>query len=215
MAKKKRSGGGLDRARILEVAIRYADAHGIEKLNMRNLAKELGSPVMTLYTYIKNKDELLDGMVDSVAAELVIPENELPWRDAITEIATSAMKSFYRHAWVSSLWTVCASPAKLAHQESILRVLREAGFSVAVACKGYHAVTMHTIGFAIQALELPRNPQAMKEAAGNFLAQADPAAIPYFFEHVKYHQDHPESDGEFEFVLTMILDGLEKYLEET
>ncbi len=54
----------------------------------------------------------------------------------------------------------------------------------------------------------------MKAAAGAFLAEADVNRIPYFVEHVTYHQEHPEPDGEFEFVLDMILDGLERLLEE-
>ena len=203
----------LDRDRILEVAMKFADRHGLEKLNMRKLASELNAPVMTLYTYIQNKDELLEEMVERVAMEIAIPTPSVEWREAMEEIAVSAIRAFYRHSWVLSLWSTSAGTAKMAHQESILRVLREAGFSVRYACRGYHAVTMHTIGFAMQALDLPRDPKSMKAAAGAFLAEADWDAIPYFIEHIKHHQDHPEPDGEFEFVLDMILDGLERHLE--
>lgn len=204
----------LNRDRILGVATGFADANGIGKLNMRMLAKQLGSPVMNLYTYIKNKDELLEGMVDIVASEIAMPDQDQPWREAITKISVSAHRTFYRHAWVNSLWATAISPAKMEHQESILRVLREAGFSAKLACRGYHAVTMHTIGFTMQALDFPRDATSMKAAAGSFLADADTKKTPYFVEHVKYHREHPEPDGEFEFVLTMILDGLEKFLEE-
>ena len=215
MAKKKKvPSDRLGRDRILEVAIKFADANGIGKLNMRMLAKQLGSAVMSLYTYVQNKDELLEGMVDVVASEIVIPTQEQPWRDAITEIAVSAHRTFYRHPWVNRLWATADSPAKMEHQESILRVLRDAGFSVKFACRGYHAITMHTIGFTMQALDLPRDAKSMKAAAGAFLAEADVNRIPYFVEHVRYHQEHPEPDGEFEFALDMILDGLERLLEE-
>lgn len=216
MAKKKETTKTrLSRDRILQVAIQFADANGIGKLNMRSLAKELGSPVMSLYTHLLNKDELLDGMVDSVADEIFVPIQDQPWREAIAEIAASAFKTFYRHPWVIGLWNTAGSPAKMAHQESILRVFREAGFSVKLACRGYHAITMHTTGFTMQALDFPRDAKSMKAAASTFLSEADPKMIPYFIEHVKYHQDHPEPDGEFEFVLDMILNGLEKLLEES
>ena len=105
-------------------------------------------------------------------------------------------------------------PSKMAHQESILRVLREAGFSVRLACRGYHAVTMHAVGFTMQALDFPGNAEEMKGAAEWFLEEADAGQIPYFVEHVRYHQEHPEPDGEFEFVLDMILDGLSRLLDE-
>jgi AcrR family transcriptional regulator len=213
VAKKKGPSLRLGRQHIFEVAVEFADTHGIEKLNMRTLAKELDSPVMNLYTYVRNKDELLERMVDSVASEISTPEPITPWRDAISEMAASAKRSHYRHPWANRLWSTSASSAKMAHQESILRVLRQAGFSVQLACRGYHAVTIHTIGFALQALDFPRDSNSMKKAADNFLAQADATQTPYFVEHVKHHQQNPQSDGEFEFVLTMILDGLEKLLE--
>lgn len=205
----------LSRARILEVAIPFADAHGLDNLNMRRLAAELGSPVMSLYTHVRNKDELLDLMTDEVAGEIRLPKSGAAWRDALTQIATSAFITFYRHPWVIGLWNVASGPAKLAHQESILRVMREAGFSVRLACRGYHAITMHITGFTMQAAQFPSDAGAMKAAAETFLAEADPREIPFFVEHVQYHQDHPEPDGEFEFVLDMILDGLEKRLEDT
>lgn len=205
----------LNRERILKAAIRHADAQGIDKLNMRSLAKALGSPVMSLYTHLQNKDELLDSMVDRVAAEIFLPSVDQPWRAAITDIAASAFRTLYRHPWAIGLWNTATSPAKMAHQESILRVFREAGFSVELACRGYHAITMHTAGFTLQALDFPRDAKSMKAAAGAFLADADLAQTPYFVEHVQYHKDHPGPNGEFEFVLDMILDGMEKLLEDT
>ena len=153
-------------------------------------------------------------MVDSVAKEIFVPSEDQPWRDSIAEIAASSFMTFYRHSWVIGLWNIAASPAKMAHQESILRVFRQAGFTVKLACRGYHAITMHTTGFTLQALDFPQDASSMKAAAATFLSEADPKKTPYFIEHVKYHQEHPEPDGEFEFVLDMILDGLEKLLED-
>lgn len=212
--KKKEQNDRLSRERILTVAVEFADVNGLEKLNMRSLAQQLGSPVMSLYTYLENKDLLLEGMVDNVASEIAIPARDQQWRDALTEIAVSSFRTFYRHSWAVGLWASAGGQAKMEHQESILRVLREAGFSVKLACRGYHAITMHTVGFTMQALDLPRDAKSMKSAAETFLAQADPKKIPYFFEHVNYHQENPEPDGEFEFVLDMILDGLEILLEK-
>ena len=205
----------LSRNRIIEAAIEFADTNGINKLNMRVLAKQLGSAAMSLYTHIENKDKLLEGMVDVVASEIAASTQDQLWREAISEIAVSAHRTFYRHPWVNGLWATAASPAKMEHQEAILGVLREAGFSVKLACRGYHAITMHTIGFTMQALDFPHDAKSMKAAASTFLAEVDTDRIPYFVEHVRYHQEHPEPDGEFEFVLDMILDGLEKLLEET
>jgi len=205
----------LSRDRVLNAAIKFADSNGIEKLNMRSLADQLNSPVMTLYTYVENKEQLIKGMVDCVASEMVAQSLDKPWRGAITDLALVANETFYKHPWALRLWASVGGPAKLQYEESILRVLREAGFSVALACRGYHAITMHVIGFTTQAIGYPRNTAAMKAAAASFLAHADSNEIPYFVEHVQHHFDYPESEGVFEFTLNMILDGLEKHLEKS
>ena len=67
----------LSRERVLEAAIALADGGGIESLTMRKLAQELGVEAMSLYNYVANKDDLLDGIVD-----LVVGEFELPCRRA-------------------------------------------------------------------------------------------------------------------------------------
>jgi hypothetical protein len=108
-------------------------------------------------------------------------------RAAITpEMAVSAHETFMKHPWVNALWSKRGpGPEKLAHMEAILRVLREGGFSVDQACRGYHAVTMHTLGFTLQALDFPIDSTNMKAAATAFLESADTEAIPYVVEHVQ------------------------------
>jgi len=56
------------RAQVVAAAIAIADAEGLEALTMRRLAAELGAGVMSLYTYVRDKDDLVDQMVDQVSA---------------------------------------------------------------------------------------------------------------------------------------------------
>ena len=53
---------------MVSAAIELADRDGIESISMRKLAQELGVEAMSLYTYVRSKDDLLDGMVDTVIA---------------------------------------------------------------------------------------------------------------------------------------------------
>ena len=182
---------------------------------MRTVAGILDAGVMSVYHYVANKDDLLDGMVELVAGEIRLPEEGQPWRPALLDIIVSAHETFMKHPWVNALWSKRGpGPMKLAHMEAILRVLREGGFSVEQACRGYHAVTMHTLGFTLQALDFPIDSTNMKAAATAFLESADVDAIPYFVEHVQHHIDDPEPGDEFVFMLDMILDGLERDLNE-
>jgi AcrR family transcriptional regulator len=55
------------RAQVVEAAVAIADAEGLDALTMRRLAAELGAGVMSLYTYVRDKDDLVDQMVDQVS----------------------------------------------------------------------------------------------------------------------------------------------------
>ncbi len=196
--------------------MKYADKNGIESLNIRRLAGLLDAGAMSLYHYFSSKDELLDGMVEFVAAKIRQPKPDVPWREAITSISVSAHQVMTKHEWVCGIWSErTLGPNKLAFMESILRVLREGGFSVADACDAYHAITVHIEGFALHAAGFPIKPKDVQSAAAGFLASVEePESIPYFVEHVRHHVDHPGPTDRFGMMLSMILDGFEARLTE-
>lgn len=213
---KKVKKSALTRERILREAVKYADRNGIERLNMRTLAAALDAGVMSMYHHVANKDDLLDAMVDAIAAEISIPDADLPWRQAITEICVSAHQTFVQHAWATAIWSKRSLGAsKLAYMESILRVLREGGFSVELACRAYHAISTYTLGFALQEIDFPIKPNEIQTAATGFLENVDdPEDIPYFVEHVRHHLTHSGSGDDFLFMLDMILDGFDRLLND-
>ena len=63
----------LSRERILEAGLALADEDGIDALSMRKLGQSLGFEAMSLYNHVANKDDLLDGMLDLVLAEMEPP----------------------------------------------------------------------------------------------------------------------------------------------
>ena len=130
--------------------------------------------------------------------------------------AISAHHVLLSHRWSISLWgTRGPGPGKLRHLDSILRVLRESGFSEEMACRGFHALTMHIVGFTLQVLELPfSNRSELVAVAENFLSEVDHDAYPYFVEHVKHHLDESRDPDDFVYMLDLILDGLERDLLE-
>jgi AcrR family transcriptional regulator len=90
------------RADIARAALEIADADGYDAVSMRRVAQRLGAGTMTLYHYVRNKDELIALMTDQVMAEVVVPEGELSdhWRTALAQIATSSRNAFRAHHWV-------------------------------------------------------------------------------------------------------------------
>jgi len=88
---------------IAAAAIRIADDEGFDAVSMRRLAAELDAGTMTLYHYVRTKDELLTLVVDAFLAEVVVPADQaLPsdWREAITLIARRTRDALRRHPWI-------------------------------------------------------------------------------------------------------------------
>jgi AcrR family transcriptional regulator len=94
------------REEIAEAAIRIADNEGFDAVSMRRIAAELDAGTMTLYHYIRTKDELLTLVTDAVMAEVVLgPDEKMPehWRDAMTLLAERSRAALQSHPWILDL----------------------------------------------------------------------------------------------------------------
>ncbi|MGH2392457.1 MAG: TetR family transcriptional regulator, partial [Candidatus Limnocylindria bacterium] len=93
----------LSRDRVLRAAIGLADKSGIGSLTMRKLAQELGVEAMTLYYYVANKDDILNGIVDIIEGDIELPSPEADWKAALRKTAISAHEVLVRHPWAAQL----------------------------------------------------------------------------------------------------------------
>ena len=73
----------LSKERVIVEAVALADEAGIAALTMRKLADRLLVEPMSLYHHVANKDEILDGIVDLVFAEIELPAAGDAWRPAM------------------------------------------------------------------------------------------------------------------------------------
>jgi AcrR family transcriptional regulator len=97
---------------------------------MRRIAAELGAGTMTLYYYVRTKDELIALMDDAIMGELIIPAEELPdgWREGLAEIARRTHALFLEHPWsLESLRNAEGGPNGLRHVEQSLAVAARTG----------------------------------------------------------------------------------------
>jgi AcrR family transcriptional regulator len=110
----------LSRDRVLLGAVAVADAGGLGGLTIRSLAQELGVKPMTVYHYVANKDEILDGIVDLVYGEVELPEPGADWRTAMRLRASSAREVLVRHPWGIALVQsrLNPGPATLRHHNA-------------------------------------------------------------------------------------------------
>jgi len=209
----------LSRERVLETAVAFADEHGLESLSMRKLADELGAGAMSLYHYVPNKEQLLDGMVEIVFGEIEPPSRELHWRTAMRRRALSTRAALNRHRWAVGLMEgrMNPGPASIRIREAILGCLREAGFSIEMTVQAYSVQDAYIYGFALQERSLPfesaEESTAVAEATTQQVAELA-KEFPYLAEVVAGHVAEVGYDFTvaFEYGLDLILDGLERRL---
>ncbi|MCW2500030.1 MAG: putative transcriptional regulator, TetR family protein [Frankiales bacterium] len=206
---------GLTRERVLRAAVGLADTGGIDALTMRRLGEELGVEAMSLYKHVANKDDLLDGMIDSVFGEIYLPAGGTDWRSSMHQRAISVREVMARHRWAVGLMEsrTAPGPATLRHHDAVLGTLREAGFSVELAAHAFSALDSYLYGFALQERSLPFDTaEQTAEAAELILAQLPADDYPHLTELVREHVLQPGYDygNEYAFGLDLILDGLER-----
>lgn len=206
----------LSRERVLRAAIELADEGGIDALSIRRLAQQLGARPMSLYHYVANKDDLLSGILDIVVDEMALAPRGGDWKGAIQTSALSAHEVLLRHPWACTLMMspIRVRPARLRYMESLLRRLREAGFSAEITDHAYHALDSHIIGFTLWYTGYSSAISASTEELDAFF-QDVLVDYPYLSEHAGQHERErrPEEKGDFEFGLDLILDSLERMLD--
>jgi AcrR family transcriptional regulator len=196
---------------VLRAAVELADAHGIEALSMRRLAKELGVEAMSLYNHVANKDAILDGIVDVVVDEIDL-SFDADWKDALRRAAISERDVLVRHGWASSLRTSrrTGGPAQLRKADWTLRTLREAGFSKELVYHAFHFLEAYVVGATVQRLNFPHEGEELARLAEGFLRDFPSDDYPDLAQHIREHlEPHPGESG-FERGLDLILDGLER-----
>ena len=87
----------------MRAAIAIADREGLDALTMRRVAEVLGAGTMSLYWYVRSKDELIELMRDQVAGEQTLKEASGDWRSDLATFARDTRKLFLRHPWLASV----------------------------------------------------------------------------------------------------------------
>jgi AcrR family transcriptional regulator len=214
----------LSRDRIVRAAIELADAEGIAGLSMRRLAEELDAAPMALYRHVANKDDLLDGMIDLVFAELDV-STDSGWRAAMRERAIGMRQALLHHRWaVGKMEGGTPGPASLRHHNATMGCLREqAGLSFPVAVHAYSAMDSYIYGFALQETTLPfrdadeavAEAERRQSAAESVMTpEAFAKKYPFLFEIAQQlAESRYDYDAEFEIGLDLVLDGIERLVE--
>jgi TetR/AcrR family transcriptional regulator, tetracycline repressor protein len=195
--------GTISREDIIRAAVTTVRAGGYEKMTIRSLAAELGVSPMSLYRHIRDKDDLLDEVVDRLLARAwrpAVPEDD--WQAWVIQ-ASAKLRAFLvsqpaaLHVYLQH---PVVSPAAVERMNAMLDVLRRAGADEATARRAYGAVHTYTIGFA--ALEASRARRAggrgdvsslARELAAYTTTEQFMDGLRYLLDGISAHaRPHPE-----------------------
>ncbi len=143
---------------IAHAAIAVADAEGLEAVSMRRVAAELGLGTMSLYHYVRSKDELLDLMSDGIMGGQLVDDAELRkgWRAGLTAIANATRRNFERHPWLGDALrprpSTVPGPNALRHVEQSLAAVADTGLDPQGQMDLIAAVDDYAIGYVIRTL---------------------------------------------------------------
>lgn len=209
----------LNRAKVLAAAIELADDIGIEALTIRKLADRLGVGAMTIYHHVPSKEEIIDGMVEIVFAEIEKPPADVDWKTAMRQRCVSARQVLRRHPWAAPLMESRTSPgpANLSHHDAVIGTLRNGGLSIQMTAHAYAILDSFIYGFAFEETTLPSGGEGgFSEAAEQIAAHFPSDDYPYLAELTFEHVLRPGYDfgDSFEFGLDLIIDGLERAAQD-
>ena len=209
----------LNRERIVQAAVAIADQIGFESCSMRKIAEELDAAPMALYRHVVSKDDLLDGMIDVVFAEIDVPSGQSDWISEVRQRAVKTRAALNRHRWANGLMEsrINPGPANAAYHNAFMGCLREAGFPFRQAVHAYNAVQSYTYGFALQEKYLAFETAEESVDVARMTIEEHAAEYPYLAEVVAEFASSGgyDYDEEFEIALDLILDSIERLNKET
>jgi AcrR family transcriptional regulator len=211
----------LSLARIVDAAVRVADAEGLDAVSMGRVAAELGAAPMSLYRHLSAKEELLELMVDAAWGDPpAAPAAGEEWRAGLARWAWAMHVAARRHPWVVriALNSLPIMPHQVAWFENALACMGGTGLtesrkgSVILLLAGYVrniAATEADIGAAVLASGLDMSAW-MAAYAGILRQLADPQRFPALraFIAAGVFDAADDPDDEFAFGLDRILDGI-------
>jgi AcrR family transcriptional regulator len=206
----------LSRDRVLRAAVALADSAGIESLSMRRLADELGVVPMALYKHVANKEELLDGMIDVVVAEIDPPVGGTDWKSAVRQRILSARQVLLRHRWASQVIESRTNPTPvlLEYMNSMIGIFVASGFSINLTHHLMHALGSRLLGFSQELFDDSQSVAGIPASVLEEMARSYPyvAAIAGAASHDGESVVGQGCDDqfEFEFSLDLLLDGVER-----
>lgn len=201
----RRSKPKLNRALIVETALRLVRTEGLGPVSMRRIADELGTAPMSLYRHLADRQELLVAMLDHVAASIPLPTEVGDPRSEIIAVLTAIHDALRRDPWAVELIVThkLAGPSIVPAIERIYAALRRSGLAPRDVTVTYALLWHYTAGELVDSHHQVDDNYARRMVR----AAADPQTYPALAEAIAAFPPGPPGDW-FAENLQRLLDGL-------
>ncbi|HEY3188654.1 MAG TPA: TetR/AcrR family transcriptional regulator, partial [Solirubrobacteraceae bacterium] len=217
--------------------IAVADAHGLEAVSMRRVAAELGLGTMSLYHYLRSKDELIDLMADGIMGGQLVDDAELRkgWRAGLTAIAHATRRNFESHPWMGEAMRPRPSsvpgPNAMRHIDQSLAAVADTGLDVQGQMDLIANVDDYVIGYVFRAQRFAEEEENapgeewLAELFEHMRSRIEHGDYPHLRRAVEVNRAEGRTDEElarmaaderrFQRGLERLLDGIEVELKRT
>lgn len=214
----------------MQAALEIAEEDGIRNVSMRKVARRLNAGTMSLYHYVRTKDDLLALMDDAIMGEIVIPEGEMPdgWRERVTLIAKMSLTAWLKRPWLldeEDEFRVTANGMR--HMEQTIGALDGVDISPSLKFDIMNQVDDYLFGFAVRErkvksinlLEAEEMEEITDFIEDNIRAGGYPNLMEMFNPDRDFEKQWLEmmedvyNEERFDRGLTRILDGVEAELK--
>jgi AcrR family transcriptional regulator len=199
----------VNREAVAAEALAMLDEEGVDALSMRRLAERLGVGTMTLYGYVRSKDELLDAAVGAAVAEFAFTPPDGPLRDRLRALAHAVRDVFERHPALPQLRArgPVVQPPMFRMTEPGMQMLLDAGFPPEDAARTFRLLFVYVFGAMLFGPDTPSaEEQRRARAALHLLPEDEFPAIAATASHMAASTGGRE---QFDYALDVILDGIE------
>ncbi|MEU2621295.1 TetR/AcrR family transcriptional regulator C-terminal domain-containing protein [Streptomyces sp. NPDC007157] len=202
----------LDRRRVADTALRLLNEVGLDGLTLRAIAKELDVKAPALYWHFKDKQALLDEMATEMYRRMVAGARLDPsgtWQDGLRTVSGALRAALlgYRDGAKVYSGSRFTGIDHAPEQEAYLRVMTEAGFTLAQAAVIGATVNAYTIGFVTEEQGVQPLPGERRE--GYDMEERARRLADFPLSAAAGREIFTDYDSQFETGLEIIITGVE------